>query len=314
MGGDATTLEIIVFPNTTVLPLYVGIERGTFRDEGLRIELTTTPTSTYQMTNLVAGKYQIAIGAFDNIVAFQEGQGAVVLDPEPDLFAFMGVAQMNLQLVVQPDILSYDALRGKTLAVDAVTSGFVLVLRRMLELGGLGPDDYELVPVGTRRWESLKAGEHSGALMTDNYMAGELATGLRVLDNSLDVLDAYQSAVGSACRGWAAAHRDRLTGFIRAYIACLDWVFDPANRQQAEDILARNRDGMSAEAAAKSVAQLVSDREGLMPKARLDMVGVRTVLDLRNRFGEPRKLLADPDKYIDLSYYEAAAAFSSSGK
>ena len=238
-------------------------------------------------------------------MAFQEGQGAELLE-NPDLFAFMGVARMNLQLVVQPDIQSYDDLKGKTFAVDAVSSGFVSVLRRMLELGGLGLDDYELVPVGTRRWETMKSGEHAGALMTDNFMSGDLSTGLRILDNSIDALPPYQSAVATACRGWAATHKDELIRFIRAYVECLNWIFDPANHEQAAQILSDNRDGMSAEAAVNSVAQLVSRREGLTPKAALDMEAVATVVELRNRFGEPRKELAGPEPYIDLSYYREA--------
>jgi ABC-type nitrate/sulfonate/bicarbonate transport system substrate-binding protein len=306
-SNDVTTLRVIVFPNTTVLALYVGETLEFFARNGLAIERTITPTSTFQITKLAAGDFDIAIGAFDNIVAYQEGQGAELLE-DPDLFAFMGVARMNLQLVVQPGILSYADLKGKTLAVDAVSSGFVSVLRRMLELGGLGLDDYELVPVGTRRWETLKAGEHAGALMTDNFMSGDLSTGLRILDNSIDALPPYQSAVGSACRGWAAAHKDELIRFIRAYMESLDWIFDPANREQAAEILAANRDGMSAEAAAKSVAQLVSGREGFTPRAALDTEAVQTVIDLRNVYGEPRKELAGPEQYIDLSYYQAALA------
>lgn len=306
-SDDMTTLRVIVFPNTTVLALYVGETLEFFARNGLAIERTITPTSTFQITKLAAGDFDIAIGAFDNIVAYQEGQGAELLE-DPDLFAFMGVARMNLQLVVQPGILSYADLKGKTLAVDAVSSGFVSVLRRMLELGGLGLDDYELVPVGTRRWETLKAGEHAGALMTDNFMSGDLSTGLRILDNSIDALPPYQSAVGSACRGWAAAHKDELIRFIRAYMESLDWIFDPANRERAAEILAANRDGMSAEAAANSVAQLVSGREGFTPRAALDTEAVQTVIDLRNVYGEPRKELAGPEQYIDLSYYQAALA------
>ena len=307
-SGAATlpaTLEVIVFPNTTQLPLHVGNEKGYFAQHGLRLNVTVTPTSVYQMTSLVAGDYQIAIGAFDNLIAYQEGQSGEELVRPPDLFAFMGVAQMNLQLVVQPDIDSYADLKGRTLAVDAPSNGFVLVLRKMLELGGLALDDYELVAVGTRRWNSLLAGEHAGALMTDNYMV-EMSSGLRVLDNSLDGFDAYQSAVGTACRSWAEAHRDQLVGFIRAYIAGLDWIFDAANRAEAAEILARHRDGMSRDAAKRAVAQLVAEREGLMEKAVLPRPAVQTVLELRNQFGEPRKRLTDLEKYIDLSYYQAA--------
>lgn len=301
-----TTLGVIVFPNTTVLPLYVGIEKGIFAREGLTVDIAVTPTSTWQITNLYAGRYQIAIGAFDNVVAFQEGQGAVVLGGEPDLFTFMGVAQMNLQLVVQPWVRSYADLKDKSFAVDAPSSGFVFVLRRMLELGGLGPDDYTLAAVGTRRWDAMKAGEHAGALMTDSYMAGELSQGLKVLESSIDVLPGYQSAVGTARRSWAAANRDTLIAFIRAYVDCIDWIFEPGNRDEAECLLVRNRPGMSADAARAAVAQLVAPQEGLTRGAAISPAGVQTVIDLRNRYGEPRKPMKPPAAYIDLGYHEAA--------
>lgn len=38
------------------------------------------------------------------------------------------------------------------------------------------------------------------------------------------------------------------------------------------------------------------------------MEGVKTVLELRSAYGEPKKELTDPMKYIDLSFYEEALA------
>ena len=35
--------------------------------------------------------------------------------------------------------------------------------------------------------------------------------------------------------------------------------------------------------------------------------GIRTVLELRSKFGAPKKPLSDPMKYVDLSYYEKAS-------
>ncbi len=42
------------------------------------------------------------------------------------------------------------------------------------------------------------------------------------------------------------------------------------------------------------------------PGAQLDIAGIRKVLELRSEYGEPKKLLADPARYYDLRYYEAA--------
>src|SRR5256885_12776689 len=51
--------------------------------------------------------------AYDNVVAYQEGQGETELSTQPDLFAFMGGNSGSLRFVTQPDIKTYAALKGK---------------------------------------------------------------------------------------------------------------------------------------------------------------------------------------------------------
>jgi len=64
---------------------------------------------------------------------------------------------------------------------------------------------------------------------------------------------------------------------------------------------------MSPELAAQSYAVLINPR-GFAPKAQIDLEGVKTVLELRSRYGEPKKTLTDPAKYYDAQYYNAALA------
>ena len=146
-------------------------DKGFFEAAGVRVNLTTTPSSAYQAENLVAGQFQIAGTAFDNVVAYQEGQGAVALQRQPDLFAFMGATQIELAFVVAPDIASYADLKGRSLALDALSTGFAFVLYEMLARGGLARGDYELAPVGAtpQRWESVKAGAHAGTLTIEPF-------------------------------------------------------------------------------------------------------------------------------------------------
>ena len=47
-------------------------------------------------------------------------------------------------------------------------------------------------------------------------------------------------------------------------------------------------------------------RDGFQRQARIDLEGVRTVLELRTKYGEPKKVLTDPAKYYDPSFYDAA--------
>ena len=51
---------------------------------------------------------------------------------------------------------------------------------------------------------------------------------------------------------------------------------------------------------------LVADKGGITRDAALDLNGIRTVLQLRSKYGVPQKTLTDPLKYVDLSYYEKA--------
>lgn len=298
-----SSLDIIAFPGTSLLAHFVGLQKGIFARHGVEANLTPTPSSVYQITNLVSGKFQIANTAFDNIVAYQEGQGAVTLDREPDMFVFMAASQVELPFIVAADIASYADLEGRTIAVDALSTGFAFVLRRMLDRGGLTPDDYTLVSVGgtKERWESLEAGEHAGSLLNDPFRNFALDAGFRQLETSLDVLDHYQSGTYAACRSWAEENKIRLVAFIRAYLEALEWTLDPANLNQVIDILARRMPDMMPQAVAAAVAEQMKPETGLTPGAVLDMAGIDTVLELRSQYGEPKKALTDPGKYIDLS-------------
>jgi hypothetical protein len=63
---------------------------------------------------------------------------------------------------------------------------------------------------------------------------------------------------------------------------------------------------MNEQAAATAYAVLLSPTDGFQKKAHIDMQGVRTVLQLRSKYAQPKKTLADAAKYYDASFYEQA--------
>ena len=56
------------------------------------------------------------------------------------------------------------------------------------------------------------------------------------------------------------------------------------------------------------MASLLSPASGLTPKGAITIPGIRTVLELRTRYGKPGAALDNPQKYVDLRYYDEAAA------
>src|SRR5262245_14853175 len=68
-------VTVNVFPGGFNWPTFVAQEKGFFERNGIRVILQATPNSVAQMTGLAEGKFDIAVTAVDNIVAYVEGQG-----------------------------------------------------------------------------------------------------------------------------------------------------------------------------------------------------------------------------------------------
>lgn len=302
-------LRVIVFAGGFNLPLWVADRNGYFAQNGLKVQLTNTPGSIYQLTNLIAGTYDIGMTAIDNVVAYDEGQGEAAVPPNPDLFAFLGSDDGFLSLLTQGTDTSFADLRGKTLTVDAMTTGFAFVLEEMLQKSGLAPNDASYVPEGgvaDRFVDLLHDKQHAGTIeMTPFDLLGE-EHGLHVLAREADMLGPYQGIVAAARRDWAAQHRDEVVGFIRSYKQAIDWLYDPANRKVAEAILVAHIPTMSFDLAQRTCDILLAPKDGFFRDVTPSIPGIRTVLALRSKYGRPQKDLTDPMKYVDLSYLQAA--------
>jgi len=303
-----TTLELIAFPGAPNLPIFAAAEHGYFADEGIKVNLTTTPSSAFQAENLASGKFDIAATAFDNVVAYCEGQGAVKFDTPPDFTAFMGATRLELAFVVAPSIASYDDLRDKSLALDALGTGFAFVLYQMLEKAGLPAGSYKRVAVGAtpQRWESVKAGEHVGTLTIEPFTSLATAAGFRVLDTSQNHYQNYQGGIFAARKSWLNQHPMAAQAFIRGYLKGLEWSLNPANRTAAGEILLRNMPAIKPGVVNAVLDKLLSPATGLTPRGEVDMEGVKKVLELRSLYGEPKRALTDTSAYFDLSHYERA--------
>lgn len=303
------TLRVIGFAGGFNLPIWAGQRQGYFTDEKLNVQLTYTPNSVYQITNLLAGNFDIAMTATDNVVAYQEGQNEAPIGPNPDLFAFMGSDNAFLSLVSQGQYKTIGDLRGKTLTVDAMTTGFAFVLREILAKNNIAESDVRFERaggVGSRFTAMLKNTEHAGTMqMTPFELQGE-ARGLNTLIRAEAALGVpYMGMVGAARRSWAKENEAAVEGYIRAYKRSVDFIYDPANRPVVEALLVANTQ-MSPEIATRAYDVLLDKDGGFYRDVRLDLAGIRTVLALRSKYGEPKKNLTDPAVYIDTSFRDRA--------
>jgi ABC-type nitrate/sulfonate/bicarbonate transport system substrate-binding protein len=299
-----THLDVVAFEGSTNLPLWIGMDRGFFAKENLSVTLSTTKGAIPQMQDTMAGKYQIASTAMDNLAGFAEGQSGVEPPPGFDVVALAGVHSGSNYVIARPEIKGFADIRSKTVSVDALQSGYGFVLYRVLEDNGLKLNaDYRVIAVGSGpgRLDSMKAGTSVAAVLSapNNLAAKKL--GFNNLGDTVDAISAYQATTYAARRSWASSHPQETKAFLRAMIAAGDFVF--AQRAASIDSLRAHIKSLSEEEAEAVYDSLVSGKGGFNRKLAMNMAGVKMVLDLRSRYAEPKMTLTDPNKYIDLHHY-----------
>ena len=295
------TLKLIQFRAAYNLPIHAGIETGIFSRHGLALETAYTPGSLYISQALQEGRYDIGHTGADDIIA------AVENDDASDLFIFMGLHSGLFTLVGAPGCASIDSLSGRSIGVDAKTSGFALVLEGLLHAKGFTSVDYQLIEVGgwESRYRALMEGKITATLLTEPFVRNALGAGYHLLAEDFEMIPSYQGTCGAASRRWAEQHPDHLVRYIRAYVEATEWCFDTRNRKSCLDILARHNkvDGIAAE---YTLDALIHPKHGLYANAAINLSGVTAALELRAELGHLARPIPSMEKYVELSYYREA--------
>lgn len=302
-------LRVIAFPGAPNLPTFAAIELGLFAAEGVQVELTLTGSSVEQARRTAAGEFDIIFTAFDNVVAYSERQGAAGADVNPDYVVVSGATQLELSLIVASEVETFADLKGRTLALDALATGFAFVLDEMLARAGIDKADCTYVAVGAtpERWKSVKAGEHAGTLAIEPFTSIAQKNGFRVLQQSSNLFARYQGGIIATRRTTLAQEADKVSVFLRGYLTGLTWVLDPTNRAAAETILQARMPEIQPLALRSVMDSVLSPKSGLTPRAAILSDGMDQVLKLRSKYGGGTLALTDYSRYLDLSLYNAIA-------
>jgi len=296
---------MITFGGGYSLPAWVAQGQGFFAKHGIEVNITHTPNSVFLMKNLIEGEFDITVTAMDNLVAYQEGQGEAEYEGSCDLVAFMGVDDSFQSLMASPDIKSVADLRGKKIAVDALTTGYAFILREMIARAGMTDADvtYERTGGGPMRLKAMLEGNYSAGLLATPLDRIAADQGFTKLGTARDLLGRYQGRTGFAQRAWIKNNEAAVIGFMRSYRDAMNWLYDRNNRAAAAELLMSHDVSVTPELARLSLDILLDDKGGFWRDVALDLEGIRTVLALRTRFGVPQKTLTDPLRYVDLELH-----------
>jgi ABC-type nitrate/sulfonate/bicarbonate transport system substrate-binding protein len=299
-AADPVLLHVNTFPTARSMPFYVALDRGFFTKRGLTVELEFTESSERQRQGLAGGTVDIVHSAVDNAVAMIDVAKA-------DVVIVSGGDSGTNEFYVQDTIKDFSGIRGKAIVVDATNTAYALQARKILAQHGLRDGtDYSLNPVGNGR-RRLKAlfddNNNAGAILNLPYSLQAAAKGMRSLGRTTDMLGPYQAGGAFVRRAWARDNATTLENYLAAFVEALRWSLDPKNHAEAAAILV-DKLKLPQDMADKSLTLMAEPGFGFARDAAFDMAGFTNVLALRAvvEGGTP----ADPQRYIDLSYYERA--------
>ena len=248
--------------------------------------------------------------ALDNVVAYNQGDGSPQAPKDVDLIAVMGGTNGANSLIAQPEIKSIKDLKGRDLAVDAISTGYAFVLQEILAKNGVANGEYKLVAFGNTptRFKALQEKKAVAGLLAPPVSQAAVAQGYVNLADAAEALGGYQ---GNRHRGDAGSGARTMPTRWSASFAPIGRGSNgseaPANKQAALDILRAEIAGDHAgRGRRQTYGFLVAAPKGFDAGGKLDLAGAKQVLELRRRYGPQGKPAADISRHIDESYFERA--------
>jgi NitT/TauT family transport system substrate-binding protein len=149
---EPTKLTVGLVPIADVAPVYLGIEKGFFEDEGLEVEIQTTQGGAEIVPQVMTGDVQVGFSSTPTLFsAAVEGLPIQIVAPAVGSPPRKEGRGENVEgaLMVKDDspIRRYEDLEGKTVAVNALGNVIDVTLNAALVRRGVDHTDVERLEV-----------------------------------------------------------------------------------------------------------------------------------------------------------------------
>jgi ABC-type nitrate/sulfonate/bicarbonate transport system substrate-binding protein len=276
-------------------PNFIAVDKGFFRREGIELETVYVGNVANTVQQLVAGSFDLASSTFDTAVrAIANGGNAVMIGGVVTKYPYSIMAAAN--------VTSAADMKGKRIILPFPKDLLTIVWNRWLTEKGIRPEDVEQTYTGAtpNRLAALVSGAVHAALLTQPFDFRAEAQGYRKLIDIGAFGKEYGFLTVLARPQWLRDNPDTARGYLRALSAAVDWLYDPANRAEAIDILARETK-LDPAIATQTYNYYVGDLQPFSRKLAIPDEIIRSTVKTLIELGDIKPDAATA-KYVDLSY------------
>jgi ABC-type nitrate/sulfonate/bicarbonate transport system substrate-binding protein len=261
-------------------PMWVGVEKGFFPQQGLNVEITTLQTNE-AVAALVSGSLDVLMCPTDGCVTAVSKGGQIRLVND-----YLTEAPYNL--MARQDTPTIADVRGKKVGVSSLSTGSGTLARIMLTAQGLGPDDYQLVQAGGNpsRYAALQSGGVDVALLSDPANFEAILSGYRNLLEFSKVVPQYSFSSNWVLNDWLtqAGNPDVLVRFQAGQMNASRWAREPANKAALLELIMKHTN-TSAEIAERVYDYYIIQNPGVVGVDDLRTEPVESVLRILREEG-----------------------------
>jgi ABC-type nitrate/sulfonate/bicarbonate transport system substrate-binding protein len=294
---DKLTLAV-VSRNYFNLPAWIGLHAGLFAAEGLEVSIDHIEGIEEVNDRIRDGRAQLAYGVTEHVVLDAESGGHQVIIGG-------NVNRLPFSLIARPGIEGLAGLRGKRIGVSSIRAGSSSLIMRILAEAGLHwPGDYELLPCGPilARWELLRSGGIDAGLQGAPLDRIALDQGFVSL---CEPRQDFQFTSLDVDARWAAANRDLLLRFCRAFLRAHERFYTD---REGANAMAMREAGIEARYA--DLAWQDYTRAEIFPRdGEASAAGVQALIETSALIRElPNRARTRAEEYIDRSWLAEARA------
>jgi NitT/TauT family transport system substrate-binding protein len=217
--GEPTTVSVGVLPIGDVAPLFLGEEKGFFRDEGLKIEHQFAEGGAAIVPAVMSGDLQIGFSNATSLaIAGSEGLPVRVIAHGAAAGTNADDAPDAVMVREDSDIRTPRDLEGKTVAVNTLNNVNSLTNNNALERLGVDYRKVEYVEVPFPEMPAaLEAGRVDAAYPMEPFVTAIKQSGGRVISNPMEDTERnYTIATWFASERFIEQEPDVLRRFVRA--------------------------------------------------------------------------------------------------
>lgn len=236
-GGalEKTDITVGTVPVLGAAPLYIAIEKGYFKDEGLNVKAQVFPSGAVSLPAMIAGEIDLVFSNYISLYNAQAGgAGKLRIIAEGS-----SAAPNSFGIYVMPNssISQASDLAGKKIGVNARNNIATVLTNETLRTAGVDTASINYVEVPfPEMGAALSRGDLDAAFLAEPFItAASAQLGIeRVVDAGVGTVDGLPIDGYAGTEGWSKQHRNTAAAFQRAIQRA---AADAANRAETEKVV-----------------------------------------------------------------------------